>query len=119
MIGPLFKDLSRDRCIYWAEYQVQDDVIGFPGINPVTELIDDQDKPKLQKIQIGDMADLKISFPESIFRNHEALLQANSKRCPYDYFMICCGPFSLSARVEDPEFMVTAFHSEGRLISDG
>jgi hypothetical protein len=117
-VGPLSR-VVRDRWVFWAEYQAYDDIIGFPGINPVAELIDDQGKPKLQKIQVKDMVDIKSSFPESIFKNHRALLQANTKKYFYDYFMICCGPFSLPTRVEYPDLMVTAFHSDGRLISDG
>ncbi len=95
--------------------------MSFPGINPVTELISDHHKPVLQEIKIEDMINtgVKRGFLTSIYRNHRQLVLANSKRYFYDYFMICCGPFSLSTRVKYPDQMVAAFKSDGRLTSDG
>jgi hypothetical protein len=30
--------------------------------------------------------------------------------------MICCGPFPLRTRVEDPELMLAGFYADGRLV---
>jgi hypothetical protein len=112
--------IALDRMVYWAEYQAEEDILSFPGRNPITELLSDHGKPVLQKIQIKNMVepDAKRRFPKSIYQSHRQLVRANSKRYFYDYFMICCGPFSLSTRVQHPDLMVAAFHSDGRLISD-
>ena len=116
VVGPVSR-VARDRWVYWAEYQAQEDIISFPGNNPVTELISDHGKPVLQEIQIKDMVDTnaKRRFPASAYQNHRQLVRANTKRYFYDYFMICCGPFDLQTRVKYPDLMVAAFNSDGRL----
>jgi len=119
VVGPVSR-IARDRWVYWAEYQTQDDIISFSGSNPVTELISDHGKPMLQNIQIKDMVDTnaKRRFPESIYQNHRQFVRANSKRYFYDYFMICCGPYNLQARVKYPDLMVAALSPDGRLVSN-
>lgn len=115
VVGPVSR-VARDRWVKWAEYQTEKGVIGFPGINPVTELISDHHKPVLQNIKISGMTDAMSHFSKSIYQNHRQLVRANSKRYFYDYFMTFCGPFTLSMRMEHPELMVEAFHPDGRLI---
>lgn len=111
--------IARDRMVFWAEYQAPEDVISFPGIDPVAELISDYGKPLLRKVRIKDMiaTDTKYFNPETICRYHRQLACANTKKYFYDFFMICCGPFSLQTRVKDPDRMVTAFDASGRLRS--
>jgi hypothetical protein len=38
----------------------------------------------------------------------------NDRRYFYDYFMVCCGPFRLRTRVDEPE-RVAAFGPDGSL----
>jgi hypothetical protein len=113
VVAPALR-VSQDKMVYWVEYQAQDDIMNFPGKNPVGELIDDDSKqPVLRNIRVSDMADAEDRFPESIFKNHRRLVEANSKRYFYDYFMICCGPFNLATRAENPDLMVDAFDEDG------
>lgn len=119
VVGPMSR-LARDGWVYWVEYQAEEDILSFPGHNPVTELISDHGKPKLQKVQISDMVEVgpKKRFPETTYLNHRQFVRANSKRYFYDYFMICCGPFALPARVKYRDHMVTAFGGDGHLVAD-
>ncbi len=110
--------VARDRWVYWAEYQAQEDIFNFFGVNPITELISDHGKPVLQKIQFKEMADFDAIRPNNAYKNHRQFVRANTKRYFYDYFMACCGPFDLKARVKYPDLMVAAFSSDGRLSSD-
>ena len=117
VVGPVAR-IARDRWVYWAEYQSREDVFSFPGSNPVTELIGEFGKPVLQNIRFKDMigTDTRRQFSRIVFGNHRQFIRANSKRYFYDFFMVCCGPFTLSMRVEHPEHMVDCFDPDGRLI---
>jgi len=119
VVGPLSR-VARDRWVYWAEYQSEEDILSFPGINPVTELVSDHGKPVLQKIKIKEMSgrDSKGRSAKGAYQNHRQFVRANAKRYSYDFFMACCGPFDLKARVKFPELMVAAFTSDGRLAAD-
>jgi hypothetical protein len=119
LVPPVLR-ISLDRMVYWAEYQAEEDVLSFPGVNPVVELLNDHGKPILQKIRIKDMIDpnAKSHFFESLYKNHRQFTRANTKRYFYDYFMICCGPFALSTRVKYPDLMVKGFGADGRLVAD-
>jgi hypothetical protein len=117
---PAVSRIARDRMVYWAEYQADNDIFSFPGSSPVTELLGEHDKPMLQPIKIGRMVDIdaKQSLGVAAVQNHRQYVQANTKKYFYDYFMICCGPFSLPTRVKYPDLMVSAFNSSGRLDSN-
>ena len=120
VVGPVSR-IARDRMIYWVEYQARTDVISFPGSNPVTEIFDQHhNTPVLQDIKFKEMIDTgaKRQFRESVYQKHRQFVQANSKKYFYDFFMVCCGPFTLSMRVEHPELMVETFYPDGRLIID-
>ncbi|MFZ0847490.1 MAG: hypothetical protein WAM62_17020 [Pseudolabrys sp.] len=116
VVGPMSR-VARDKWVYWAEYQAEEDTLSFAGINPVTELLSDHGKPVLQRIQFKEMQDFdsKGRFAKGSIQNHRQFVRANAKRYFYDYFMICCGPFDLRARFKYPEIMVSAFTSDGRL----
>lgn len=112
--------IARDRWVFWAEYQAQEDVLNFPGKNPITELLSDHGKPVLQKIDVQSMIELgsKRQSPARINQIHRQYVRANTKRYFYDYFMVACGPFHLRTRVKFPSLMTEAFDSDGRLISE-
>lgn len=116
LVSPTLR-MAHDRMVYWAEYQADEDILSFPGCNPVTELLGESEEPVLQGIRIGDMVDAKRRSPKTVYQNHLQLVGANTKRYFYDYFMICCGPFGLSTRVEYRDHMVKVFGSDGRLVS--
>ena len=112
--------IATDRCVYWAEYQAQEDILSFFGSNPVTELLQEYgDKPIIKRIRTKDMTDtvVKSRLRGVAYQSHQQLIQANTKRYFYDYFMICCGPFSLPTRVKYPDRLLAAFAPDGRLVS--
>jgi len=116
LVSPALR-MARDRMVYWAEYQADEDILSFPGCNPVSEFIGESDEPVLQRIRIKDMVDTtaKRRLSKTVYQNHERLVGANTKRYFYDYFMVCCGPFALSTRVEYRDLMVKVFGRDGRL----
>jgi hypothetical protein len=116
LVSPTLR-MAHDRMVYWAEYQADEDIFSFPGCNPVAELLGESEEPALQRIRIGDMVDAERRSPKTVYQNHLQLVGANTKRYFYDYFMICCGPFGLSTRVEYRDLMVKVFGSDGRLVS--
>jgi hypothetical protein len=118
LVSPTLR-IARDRMVYSAEYQADEDILSFPGCNPVTELLGEPGEPVLQRIRIRDMIDTAANrrLPKTVYQNHLQLIGANTKRYFYDYFMICCGPFALSTRVEYRDLMVKVFGPDGRLVS--
>jgi hypothetical protein len=120
LVSPTLR-IAVDRMVYWVEYQAEEDVLSFAGCNPVAELVEEHSKPILQKIRIKDMVDsaTKGRFRGAAYQNHLQLIQANSKRYYYDYFMVCCGPFALPTRVDYADHMVTAFAPDGGLNPNG
>jgi hypothetical protein len=112
--------IARDRWVYWAEYQAQEDVLNFPGKSPLAELLSDHRKPVLQRISIRKMIELggKGRLASRINQIHRQYVRANTKKYFYDYFMVACGPFHLRTRVKFPSLMTEAFDSDGRLVSE-
>ncbi len=119
LIGPVLR-VSRDRMVFWADYQMVGDPVSFPGRNPVSRLIDSDDKPVVREIRFDDMpgqATKWFSPARAAFAKHQRFLRANVKRCPYDFLMICCGPLSLPRRARDTERTLSALEADGRLNS--
>ncbi len=120
LISPSLR-IAVDRMVYWAEYQADEDMLSFSGSNPVTTLTGEDGKPQVEKIRMRDMVDTgaKPRVAKAAYRAHRQPIEANTKRYFYDYFMICCGPFPLPARVKHPDLMVAAFGPDGALVSRG
>lgn len=112
--------VARDKWVYWAEYQAREDILSFPGRNPITELLSDHGRPVLQKIDLREMTEATAHrrFPASAYKNHRQLIRANTKKYFYDYFMIVCGPFDLRTRVKRPDLMTDGFGSNGELVPE-
>lgn len=112
--------VARDRWVFWAEYQAEEDILNFPGKSPLAELLSEHGKPVLQRISIPKMAEIspKGRGGGGIFQTHRQYVRANAQRYFYDYFMVACGPFSLRARVKFPDLMTEAFDADGRLVSE-
>jgi len=112
-------NVARSPSIFWVEYQAVVDVISFYGANPVAMLTRaPSDKPILQKLRIRNMLDEATyrRFRGNFFRLHRQFVMGNDKRYFYDFFMICCGPNSLPARVASPQAMLTSFAPDGQLL---
>jgi pimeloyl-ACP methyl ester carboxylesterase len=111
--------VARHPAIFWIEYQALVDVISFYKTNPVAALTHaPSDTPLLRKLRIRHMLDDAAyrRFRGNFFRLHRQLVMGNDKRYFYDFFMVCCGPFSLPARAADPEAMLSSFAADGRLV---
>ena len=111
--------VSANEALFWAEYQTMVDVISFYKVNPLHALnLPDTGRPTLRKVFVRDMLQPETyrRFKGNFFRLHRQLVMGNDRRNPYDYFMICCGPFRLQTRADHPE-NVTAFAADGSLAS--
>jgi hypothetical protein len=110
--------VSRHPAIFWIEYHALVDLISFYKVNPVTALkLPATGKPLLRKLRVRHMLEDETyrRFRGNFFRLHRQLVMGNDRRYFYDYFMICCGPFRLETRAEDPELMMTAIAQDGSL----
>lgn len=110
--------VAHAQAVFWIEYQALVDVISFYKTNPVAALSGKaSDKPLIQKLRIRHMLDDAAyrRFRGNFFRLHRQLVMGNDKRYFYDFFMVCCGPFTLPARAADPERMMQAFAADGAL----
>jgi hypothetical protein len=116
LVSPTLR-LAIDRWVAWVDYQADEDVLGFPGCNPLTVLTQEHGKPTIEKIRIKDMIDTAATRRFARYRAHRQPIEANTKRYFYDYFMICCGPFALPTRIKHPDLMVSAFGPDGALVS--
>lgn len=119
LVGPVSR-VARDRMVFWTEYQARDDVLNFPGLNPTKQLISDHGKPVLRSVALRHMLDKapKRGLVDAVFQRHQQWMRANTRRCAYDFFMICCGPLPLSHRTKQAGRVVSCFASDGRLDAD-
>lgn len=112
--------VSRHSGVFWVEYQTMVDIISFYKVNPVTAIgLPDTGRPLIRRVHVRDMLERATyrRFKGNFFRLHRQLVMGNDRRYFYDYFMVCCGPFSLETRVHRPE-RVTAFAADGSLMAD-
>lgn len=91
--------------IGWAEVQCMTDVINFHRVDPVVamELAPRRSGgfPLIREVRIKHMlADATYKrIKRNFFRVHYQYVFGNTKRYFYDFFMVCCGPLSLAARM--------------------
>lgn len=109
--------VSGNTTLFWVEYQTMVDVISFYKVNPLHALrLPDTGRPTIRRVHVRDMLEPATyrRFKGNFFRLHRQLVMGNDKRYVYDYFMVCCGPFRLQTRADQPE-RVTAFSADGAL----
>lgn len=109
--------VSQNNAVFWVEYQTMVDIISFYKVNPLLALdLPDTGRPTIRRVHVRDMLNSETyrRFKGNFFRLHRQLVMGNDKRYFYDYFMVCCGPFRLQTRVDQPD-LVTAFSPEGGL----
>lgn len=102
--------------IYWVEYQALVDVINVYKVDPVAALgMAATGKPIVRIIRIRLMLEERTyrRFRLSFLRIHRQAVMGNERRYFYDYYMLCCGPIGLVARVADPDSAVSAFAADG------
>ncbi len=104
VVGPVAR-IARDQMVFWVEYQAKDDLIAFPGCNPVKILTDGSGNLIRQTIDINKMTliDPNRKLASRIYQGHRQSILANSKRYFYDYFMICCGPILATNAGKKPQ----------------
>lgn len=112
--------VSQNTALFWVEYQTMVDIISFYKVNPLQALhMPDTGRPTIRRVHVRDMLEPATyrRFKGNFFRLHRQLVMGNDKRYFYDYFMVCCGPFRLQTRAEDPERVMT-FSGNGALDGD-
>jgi hypothetical protein len=107
--------------IYWVEYQALVDIINVYKVDPVVALgLPPAGKPIVKIIRIRHMVEEHTyrRFHLNFLRIHRQAVMGNERRYFYDYYMLCCGPIPLKARVEYPDQAVAAFAPDGSLIEE-
>ncbi len=105
--------------VYWVEYTAQVDIINVYKVDPVVALgMPATGKPIVKIISIRMMVEEHTyrRFHLNFLRIHRQPVMGNERRYPYDYYMLCGGPLTLAARVDDPDRAVAAFAADGALI---
>ena len=106
--------------IYWVEFQALVDIINVYKVDPVVAVgLAATGKPIIKIIRIRSMVEEKTyrSFHLNFLRIHRQAMMGNERRYYYDYYMLCCGPIPLAARVADGDAAVAAFTGEGALTA--
>jgi len=107
--------LAVEPSIDWVDYQSRHDIMNFWPFDPVTDHGIDvgaaRRNPTVVAISFrdlwipGDFGRRRWRF----FRAHFQFLMANERRgAAYDYYLICCGPFSLAYRATHPNEVIKA-----------
>ncbi len=103
--------------VNWIEYQSHTDIINFDKSSPVEEmqLENNRDEafPLVRRVRIRETLDKDTyaRIKRNFFRVHYQFIMANTRPYHYDFFMICCGPTTLTERAQN---MITgAWPTEG------
>jgi hypothetical protein len=106
--------------VYWVEYQALVDIINVYKVDPVVALgLPSVGKPivKIFRIRLMVQEHTYRRFHLNFLRIHRQAVMGNERRYFYDYYMLCCGPIALAARVAYPDEVVAAFAADGALNS--
>ena len=110
--------VANSLAVYWVEYQALVDIINVYDVDPVVALgMPATGKPIVKIIRIRMMVEEHTyrRFHLNFLRIHRQAVMGNERRYFYDYYMLCCGPIPLAARVAYPDEAVTAFAADGSL----
>jgi hypothetical protein len=119
----VFARLAIEPSVLWIDSQSRADVLNFWNFDPVAgigaEVAGTRCNPLIWKVRFGDMLSRRfywrIRF--NFFRLHYQFIMASDRRAPYDYFMLVCGPVPVAAWARDPNGVLAAFGSDGRLAT--
>jgi pimeloyl-ACP methyl ester carboxylesterase len=106
--------------IYWVEFQALVDIINVYKVDPVVAVgLKATGKPIIKIIRIRSMVEEETyrGFHLNFLRIHRQAMMGNERRYYYDYYMLCCGPIPLAARVADGDAAVAAFTGDGALAA--
>jgi hypothetical protein len=106
--------------IYWVEFQALVDIINVYKVDPVVAIgLEATGKPIIKIIRIRSMVEEETyrGFHLNFLRIHRQAMMGNERRYYYDYYMLCCGPIPLAARVADGDAAVAAFTGDGALTA--
>jgi hypothetical protein len=106
--------------VYWVEYQALVDIINVYKVDPLVALgLPSVGKPivKIFRIRLMVQEHTYRRFHLNFLRIHRQAVMGNERRYFYDYYMLCCGPIALAARVAYPDEVVAAFAADGALNS--
>jgi hypothetical protein len=102
--------LAVEPSIDWFDYQSRKDVMNFYPFEPISghrlTLDAPQRNPTVRAVRFRDLIKPEHynGFRWRFFRVHLQFLMANERKgSAYDYFLICCGPFSLEQRANRPD----------------
>jgi hypothetical protein len=120
----VFARLAVEPSVLWIDSQSRADVLNFWNFDPVAgvgaEAAGVRCNPLIWKVRFGDMLSRqfywRIRF--NFFRLHYQFIMASDRRAPYDYFMLVCSPLPIAAWARDPNGVLAAFGTDGRLADE-
>jgi hypothetical protein len=105
------QSLVDEASLKWSEFQCLIDVINFYKTNPVEDMgLKPRGRrgssvfPIVRKVHLRDMLG-KAAYQRirgKFFRIHYQFISANRRKYYYDFFLICFGPYPMSAMPSDP-----------------
>jgi hypothetical protein len=119
-----FARLAVEPSVTWIDSQSRADVMNFWDFDPVegigSRVTGRRCNPLIWKVRFGDMLSRRfywrIRF--NFFRLHYQFIMASDRRAPYDYFMLVCSPLPIAAWARDPNGVLAAFGTDGRLADE-
>ena len=103
--------------IFWAEYQALTDPMNFYSTDPVAELgLLPTGRPVVRRVWFKQMLDTPAyrRIRRNFFRLHNQFVSGNTRRATYDYFMLLCGPLSVTYQILLPDGFISAFGESER-----
>lgn len=109
------KRLAVEPSVDWFDYQSRKDVMNFFAFDPVSGHGIDagaaRRNPFVRAVRFRDLIKPENynAFRWRFFRVHLQFLMANERKgSDYDYFLMCCGPFTLEDRARQPAAVAAA-----------
>lgn len=104
--------LAQEPALSWTEFQALTDTVNFYKTDPARLMRLGEGTtgrfPLIRLVKIRDMLQSEDyrRIRNSLFRVHYQFVMGNTRRYPYDFFMICCGPERLSVCFPTPNYPV-------------
>ncbi len=114
--------VARAPQVFWAEYQTLTDVMNFYKTDPIATMgLPAVGRPVVRVVRVSRMLD-PVAYRRirrNLFRVHNQFVSGNTRRAPYDYFMLLCGPLSVERQVRSPDGAASAIGPDGALLDPG
>jgi pimeloyl-ACP methyl ester carboxylesterase len=108
--------------VFWGEYQALNDVMNFYKTNPIAAMgLRGAERVHVRIARFRRMLepDVYRRMQRNFFRLHCQFVSGNTRRAPYDFYMLLCGPFPVADLVRSEEGAVPWIGTSGEILGDG